>query len=82
MTTQEPKKRGRKPKAVEPVTQTTEPQTLQETLARVELLAGRRTDKEAKALLTGISMGLNHALGNGVLTERSGRFYLTGTDEL
>lgn len=57
--------------------------TLEPLLERVELLASRRTDKEAKALLTGISMGLNHALGKGTLVERSGRFYLTtSTDEL
>lgn len=55
--------------------------TLEPLLERVELLADRRTDKEAKALLTGISMGLKHALGKGELMERSGRFILTGTDE-
>jgi hypothetical protein len=52
-------------------------------IKRVELLASRRTDKEAKAMLTGISMGLKYALGINGFEERSGRFYLTAiTGEL
>lgn len=90
MTTQETvetKKRGRKPKAESVSTEETtakksHKETLADTLTRVELLRDRRTDKEAKALLTGLTMGLKFALRKGTLVERSGRFYLTGTDEL
>lgn len=56
--------------------------TLSTHLERVELLIDRRTDKEARAILRGLAMGLKAALRQGVLVERSGRFYLeTSTDE-
>ena len=85
--TNEKPKRGRKPKAEKPVA--TEDfvsfptiEEMRQRLSRVELLASRRTDKEAKALLTGLAMGLKYAIGVNGLEERCGRFYLTSTDEL